>query len=244
MPFSGRRLLAAALLVSALPAATVAEEGPIAATAGTVRDFMIQNVCLDAAGAVRIGRSPIDGGRLARDSATCFPARSSALSQARPSLAARPANRAFRLSAARFVSGRDAGLGTVVEHSFDFGDWRAPLRRLRPGQRRRRCRDRLLGSPRRGLDRRDRRRRRCSAVGRRMPRRRRPRGADPVVADPRIRSAPAGTAAAARPSPGSMPCSAAAARDRARAPQRRADALAHRAVRAIAPARARARRSR
>ena len=62
MPLSGGRLLAAALLVSTLPAATVAEEGAITATAATVRDFMIQNVCLDEAGAVRIGRSPIDQG--------------------------------------------------------------------------------------------------------------------------------------------------------------------------------------
>src|SRR3954466_15217127 len=61
MPLSGRRLLAAALLVSTLPAATVAKEGEITANAATVRDFMIQNVCFDAAGSVRIGRSPLDG---------------------------------------------------------------------------------------------------------------------------------------------------------------------------------------
>src|SRR3954447_16227091 len=61
MPLFGRRLIVAALVVSALPAATVAEEGPITASTETVRDFMIQNICLDAAGSVEIGRSPLDG---------------------------------------------------------------------------------------------------------------------------------------------------------------------------------------
>ncbi len=58
---------AAILLVAAVFAPPPSLAEPAAgdlglATAQTVRDLMIQNVCLDAAGAVRWGRSPIDAG--------------------------------------------------------------------------------------------------------------------------------------------------------------------------------------
>ena len=121
MPLSGRRLLAAALLVSALPAATLAEEGPIAATAGTVRDFLIQNVCLDEAGAVRIGRSPIDQGG-------CAGQRDLLPGEALPYHKHDHASPQDRRTAPSGYQRHDLfpvltqGLGTVVEQSFDFGD--------------------------------------------------------------------------------------------------------------------------
>ena len=121
MPLSGRRLLAAALLVSALPAATLAEEGPIAATAGTVRDFMVQNVCLDEAGAVRIGRSPIDQGG-------CAGQRDLLPGEALPYHKHDHASPQDRRTAPSGYQRHDSfpvltqGLGTVVEQSFDFGD--------------------------------------------------------------------------------------------------------------------------
>ena len=131
MPLSGRRLLAAALLVSALPAATLAEEGPIAATAETVRDFMVQNVCLDEAGAVRIGRSPIDQGG-------CAGQRDLLPGEALPYHKHDHASPQDRRTAPSGFQRHDSfpvltqGLGTVVEQSFDFGGgrFRAGLRRI------------------------------------------------------------------------------------------------------------------
>ena len=49
-----------AIVLVLLMDAALARGQPVA-TAETVRDFMIQNVCLDEAGAVRTGRGPIDG---------------------------------------------------------------------------------------------------------------------------------------------------------------------------------------
>jgi hypothetical protein len=58
--------LFAAALAAVGPAARAADSG-FAATPALVRDFMIQNVCLDAAGKVIVGVSPIDpGGRCTR----------------------------------------------------------------------------------------------------------------------------------------------------------------------------------
>src|SRR4029453_19458051 len=55
-------LLAVALLIAPAPAAAAAPvSSQVVATVATVRDFMIQNVCLDAQSAVLAGVSPADG---------------------------------------------------------------------------------------------------------------------------------------------------------------------------------------
>src|SRR5688572_1887513 len=62
-----REVLGAALIVSALLLAftgTNAAGEPVSADAATIRDFMIQNVCVDDGGAVMPGRSPLDPSRL------------------------------------------------------------------------------------------------------------------------------------------------------------------------------------
>src|SRR4051794_39580788 len=121
MPLSGGRLFAAVLLVSALPTTTVAEEGPITATAGTVRDFLVQNVCLDEAGAVRIGRSPIDEGG-------CAGQRDLLPGEALPYHKHDHSSPQDRRTAPAGYQRHDSfpvpteGLGTAVEQSFDFGD--------------------------------------------------------------------------------------------------------------------------
>src|SRR4051794_33128545 len=115
-------MLAATLLVSALPAATAAAEEPIAATAETVRDFMIQNVCLDAAGSVRIGRSPLDG------EAACPHQRDLLPGETLPYHKHDHPSPAPRQTEPDGYQRHDSfpveaqGLGTIVEHSFDFGD--------------------------------------------------------------------------------------------------------------------------
>jgi hypothetical protein len=121
MPLTGGRLFAAALLVSTLPAATLAEEGPVTVTAGTVRDFLVQNVCLDEAGAARIGRSPIDEGG-------CAGQRDLLPGEALPYHKHDHPSPQDRRTVPSGYQRHDSfpvlteGLGTVVEQSFDFGD--------------------------------------------------------------------------------------------------------------------------
>ena len=167
--------------------------GQPVATAPTIHDFMVQNVCLDEAGAVRIGRSPIDEGG-------CAGQRDLLPGEALPYHKHDHPSPQDRRTAPSGYQRHDSfpvlteGLGTVVEQSFDFGG----------GGRRFGAFDRgsdggdvvnLLPRylPWRGLDRRDRNRRRFRFMGRRMPRRRRAGCADAVMADPRIRSEPSGT---------------------------------------------------
>src|SRR3954468_938478 len=122
MPLSGGCLLAAALSVAALPAATAAAEEPITATAETVRDFMTQNVCLDAAGSVRIASSPLYG------EAACPRQRDLLPGERLPYHKHDHPSPAERQNVPKGYQRHDSfpvqtqGLGTVVEHSFDFGD--------------------------------------------------------------------------------------------------------------------------
>jgi len=103
-------------LVGAPPAAAA-----IVATAATLRDFMIQNVCLDAAGAVLIGRSPIDG------DLACTAQRDLRPGERLPYHKDDHPSPADRAAAPEGYQRHDsfpvatAALGTVVEDSFDFG---------------------------------------------------------------------------------------------------------------------------
>jgi hypothetical protein len=116
--------LAAVLAIALLPAAPRAESGagePVA-SAATVRDFMIQNVCLDAAGSVRIGSSPLDG------EAACPHQRDLLPGERLPYHKHDHPSPAERQTQPEGYQRHDSfpvatqGLGTVVEHSFDFGD--------------------------------------------------------------------------------------------------------------------------
>ena len=101
-----------------------AKPAPVGAApplADTVRDFMIQNVCLDSAGAVQIGRSPVD------DKAGCAAQRDLRAGEPlpyhkhdHPSPEQRPRER-FGYQRHDSFPVETAGFGTVVEHSFDFG---------------------------------------------------------------------------------------------------------------------------
>jgi hypothetical protein len=90
------------------------------ATAEVVRDFMVQNVCLDPAGAVRIGRSPIDEGGCARQ-------RDLRPGELLPYHKHDHPSPEHRQTEPEGYQRHDSfpvetkGLGTVVEHSFDFG---------------------------------------------------------------------------------------------------------------------------
>jgi hypothetical protein len=91
------------------------------ATAETIRDFLVQNVCLDAAGAVRIGRSPLDG------EAACPRQRDLLPGEHLPYHKHDHPSSDDRAGAPLGYQRHDSypvetkGLGTVVEHSFDFG---------------------------------------------------------------------------------------------------------------------------
>ena len=121
MRLAGRCLPAmAAALVAALAGGTAAA-APVVATAATIRDFMIQNVCLDAAGRVLVGVSPIDG------DPACVAERDLRPGEKLPYHKQDQPSPFDRLSAPGGYQRHDsvpvatAGLGTVVEDSFDFG---------------------------------------------------------------------------------------------------------------------------
>jgi hypothetical protein len=91
------------------------------ATAETVRDFMIQNVCLDAAGTVLIGISPLDGAASCPRQRDLLPGeRLPYHKHDHPS----PEDRRVAPSGYQRHNSfpvKTAGLGLAVEHSFDFG---------------------------------------------------------------------------------------------------------------------------
>jgi hypothetical protein len=96
-------------------------DGSVAADPATLRDFMIQNVCLDTFGAVVLGVSPIDADPRCAGQRDLRPAeRLPYHKHDHPGLADRTA-------AADGYQRHDSfpvetvGLGELVEHSFDFG---------------------------------------------------------------------------------------------------------------------------
>ena len=109
----------AASLLAAGPEANAAE-APVLATPETIHDFLIQNVCLDAGGVVRVGVSPIDsdGCRSQRDlrpgeSLPYHKHDHPAPSQREGAPDGYQRHDSFPVETAL--------LGAVVEHSFDFG---------------------------------------------------------------------------------------------------------------------------
>ncbi|MBV9862832.1 MAG: hypothetical protein JO267_11880 [Alphaproteobacteria bacterium] len=94
---------------------------PIIASADALRDFLTQNVCLDAAGAVLAGISPVDGDM------RCVGQRDLLPGEALPYHKHDHPSPGDRDSSPRGYQRSDsfpvetAGLGIVIEHSFDFG---------------------------------------------------------------------------------------------------------------------------
>jgi hypothetical protein len=115
------RLAVGALFAAILAPAVAAAADPVLATPQTARDFMIQNVCLDAAGAKLPGRSPIDG------EAGCPAQRDLNPGGRLPYHKHDHPSPDHRTAAPRGYQRHDsfpvetAGSGTVVEHNFDFG---------------------------------------------------------------------------------------------------------------------------
>jgi hypothetical protein len=104
-----------------LGGSTAGARESVTADSATLRDFMIQNVCLDPAGAVVLGVSPIDADPRCAGQRDLLPGeRLPYHKHDHPGLADRTA-------AADGYQRHDsfpvetAGLGEVVEHSFDFG---------------------------------------------------------------------------------------------------------------------------
>ena len=120
-PLTGRIAVAAAILLAAGAIASAAPDGSIMASEATLRDFLVQNVCLDKSGAVLTGISPIDGDpRCAAQRDLRAGERLPYHKHDQPS----PTEEATTpLGYQRHDSFpvATAGFGTVVEHSFDFG---------------------------------------------------------------------------------------------------------------------------
>src|SRR6266851_800174 len=113
--------LAAALHLAPAVAVSQTASDAVAGTPETIRDFMIQNVCVDAAGAVVPGLAPIDG------DARCIGQRDLRPGEALPYHKHDHPSPDDGANASAGYQRHDsfpvdtAGLGTVIEHSFDFG---------------------------------------------------------------------------------------------------------------------------
>jgi hypothetical protein len=114
--------LAATLLIAAAPAdAAGSSPGEIVATPTVVRDFLVQDVCLDGHGAVLPGVSPVDG------NPACLSQRDLRPGERLPYHKHDHPSPEQRAGAPLGYQRHDsfpvetAGFGPVVEHSFDFG---------------------------------------------------------------------------------------------------------------------------
>jgi hypothetical protein len=113
-------VLAVALLIAPPPAAA-AEPLPreVVATAATIRDFLIQNVCLDARGAVLAGVSPVDGNPACRNQRDLRPGER--LPYHKHDHPNQGDSKPLGYQRHDSYPIETAGFGEVVEHSFDFG---------------------------------------------------------------------------------------------------------------------------
>jgi hypothetical protein len=103
--------------------ASRADDPPVMASAAVLRDFMIQNVCLDAGGGVLIGHSPADADTACVAQRDLRPGeRLPYHKHDYPNTAGGPREGYQRHDSYPVET---AGLGTVIEHSFDFGGFEA-----------------------------------------------------------------------------------------------------------------------
>jgi hypothetical protein len=96
-------------------------EEATAADAATIRDFMIQNVCVDAAGAVLPGRNPLQAGPLCPKQRDLEPSENLPYHKHDHPSPDHARNLPLGYQRHDSVPVATAGLGIVVEHSFDFG---------------------------------------------------------------------------------------------------------------------------
>jgi hypothetical protein len=116
-----RLAAAAAALWVAGTVAIASEDGVVMASEATLRDFLVQNVCLDAGGAVLAGISPIDGDRRCAAQRDLRPGeRLPYHKHDHPSPDQRDGTPSGYQRHDSFPV-ETAGFGAVVEHSFDFG---------------------------------------------------------------------------------------------------------------------------
>jgi hypothetical protein len=115
------RLLFASTLAATLGLAVPVTAETVVATADTIRDFMIQNVCLDASGTALAGMAPIDG------DPRCIAQRDLGAGERLPYHKHDHPSPDQRAGAPAGYQRHDsfpvetAGFATAVEHSFDFG---------------------------------------------------------------------------------------------------------------------------
>jgi hypothetical protein len=115
-------LICISLAAAVFGAAALADEPPLVGSSETVRDFMIQNICIDGSGAVLEGVSPIDGDRRCVTQRELKPGERlpyhkhdhPAATGERGPLRGYQRHDSFPVETAQF--------GVVVEHSFDFGE--------------------------------------------------------------------------------------------------------------------------
>ena len=118
----GRIAMLCPWLVGALFAAALAGEGSSVGSPETVRDFMIQNVCIDKLGAALEGVSPIDGDLRCLTQHDLMPGENlpyhkhdhPAVADGRRLPRGYQRHDSFPVETAQF--------GVVIEHSFDFGE--------------------------------------------------------------------------------------------------------------------------
>src|SRR5436190_18312614 len=110
-----------AALIVAAPLVTVPAwgESDIVGTPAVIRDFLIQNVCLDARGAVITGVSPVDGNPACRNQRDLRPGER--LPYHKHDHPDRGDARPLGYQRHDSYPVETAGFGEVVEHSFDFG---------------------------------------------------------------------------------------------------------------------------
>ena len=118
----GWKTLLGLWLAAGLSAAALAGDAPPIGSSETVRDFMIQNVCIDGSGAVLEGVSPIDGDPRCRAQRDLTP---------RDNLPYHKHDHPAAADGGRLPRGYQrhdsfpvatTQFGTVIEHSFDFGE--------------------------------------------------------------------------------------------------------------------------
>ncbi len=113
-------LRAGAIVLVLLPDAALASGQPVP-TNDSVRDFMIQNVCLDDAGAVRTGRTPLDGEAACPRQRDLLPGERLPYHKHDHPSPDHRVREPFGYQRHDSFPVATQGLGTVVEHSFDFG---------------------------------------------------------------------------------------------------------------------------
>jgi hypothetical protein len=123
-------------LAGAVPIAAVSAVGSslavpdMVATPATIRDFLIQNVCLDARGAVLAGMSPADGNPACIDQRDLRPGERLPYHKHDHPSPDPPGTAPLGYQRHDSFPVETAGFGEVVEHSFDFGAGAAEGRRF------------------------------------------------------------------------------------------------------------------